>query len=484
MALKALMLRKKIDDAKKRLEALRTKKTDYDTRSKELEDAINEAVTPEEQRTVEEAVATYDQERADYDAEVAATEQEVADLEGELAKVEEEPPQRVITQTTESHSTSDYTYTETVTVTEQMRGANKTMNHRQKILGCIRARQGFMEREDVQGFISTVRESITNTRAITNAGLLIPDIVMGVLRENVIDYSKLYRHVNVQYVPGTARIPVMANVPEAVWTEMCATINELTLSFGVVDTDGYKVSGYFALCNAVAEDADEQLIVSVVDALGQSIGLALDKAILYGTGVKMPLGIVTRLVQTAKPSDYPDNAPAWVDLHTSNVLSITAANSTGLKLYQSLVKDMGAAKGKYSRGEKFWAMNETTYTTLIAEGMAFNANGVIVAGVDGVMPVVGGIVEVLSFIPDNILVGGYGDLYFLAERQGTRITSSEHALFIQDQTVYKGVARYDGKPVIPAGFVVIGLNGTTPNATMTFAPDTANTPPDPEEPGA
>ena len=52
-----------------------------------------------------------------------------------------------------------------------------------------------------------------------------------------------------------------------------------------------------------------------------------------------------------------------------------------IRSYRPLVKDMGAAKGKYSRGEKFWAMNETTYTTLIAEGMAVNANGVIVAGV-------------------------------------------------------------------------------------------------------
>ena len=37
----------------------------------------------------------------------------------------------------------------------------------------------------------------------------------------------------------------------------------------------------------------------------------------------------------------------------------------------------------------------------------------------------------------------------------------------------KGTARYDGQPVIAEGFVAIGL-GTTPNATMTFAADTAN----------
>jgi hypothetical protein len=38
----------------------------------------------------------------------------------------------------------------------------------------------------------------------------------------------------------------------------------------------------------------------------------------------------------------------------------------------------------------------------------------------------------------------------------------------------KGTARYDGKPSIAEGFVAIGIAGTTPNATMTFAADAAN----------
>ena len=472
MALKVLMLRKKIDDAKKRLEALRSKGGDYDKRARELETAIEEATTPEEQRTVEEAVASYDQERADYDTEVADIEKEISDLEEELKDLEDsQPAPQTHTTITEVHSES--TWTETVTSTEQ-RGVRHTMNHRSKILGSVRARQGLMEREDVKAFVATARDHIANKRAISGVGLLVPTVILGILRENIIDYSKLYKHVNAQYVPGTGRVGVMATVPEAVWTEMCANINELDLGFGVVDTDGYKVAGYFAICNAMAEDSDEELLVAIVDALGQAIGLALDKAILYGTGVKMPLGIVTRLVQTAKPSDYPATAPGWKDLHTSNVLSITAANSTGIKLYQALVKDMGAAKGKMSRGGKFWAMNEATYTTLIAEGMSVNAAGVIVSGIDGTMPIVGGVAEVLDFIPDNVIVGGYGSLYYLAERQETRIASSEHALFLQDQTVYKGTARYDGKPVVPEGFAVIGINGVTPTAEMTFAPDTAN----------
>ena len=271
----------------------------------------------------------------------------------------------------------------------------------------------------------------------------------------------------------------MGTIPEAIWTDCCANLNELSLGFNDLEMDCYKVGGFFAICNANIEDSDLNLAAEVLSALAQAIGIALDKAILYGRNasgtMKMPQGIVSRLVQTEAPSGYPATARPWADLHTSNVISITAANSTGVKLFQSIVTASGAMKGKYSRGEKIWIMNEATYTKLTAEALTINAAGAMVSGVNGVMPVVGGIIEVLSFIPDNVIIAGYFDLYTLAERAGSRFASSEHVRFLQDQTVFKGTARYDGAPAIAEAFVAIGINGTTPNATMTFPTDTANT---------
>lgn len=120
-------------------------------------------------------------------------------------------------------------------------------------------------------------------------------------------------------------------------------------------------------------------------------------------------------------------------------------------------------------------MNETTYTFLKAQGMSVNAAGQIVTAIDGRMPVIGGIVEVLDFIPNYVIIGGYFELYLLAERAGQKFASSEHAFFLQDATAYKGTARYDGVPVIAEAFVAIGVNGTSPDASMTFAADKANT---------
>ena len=120
-------------------------------------------------------------------------------------------------------------------------------------------------------------------------------------------------------------------------------------------------------------------------------------------------------------------------------------------------------------------MNEATYTTIQVDATNINAAGTIVSAMNGTMPVVGGDILVFSdnIIPDNTIIGGYGDLYLLAERAGTSVEYSDLPLFIQDQTVVKGTARYDGIPVIPEAFVVIGL-GEAPALEMDFVPDVAN----------
>ena len=93
------------------------------------------------------------------------------------------------------------------------------------------------------------------------------------------------------------------------------------------------------------------------------------------------------------------------------------------------------------------------------------------------MPVVGGEIVELNFIPDGNIIVGYGNAYLLAERAGTKLGQSEHVRFIEDQTVFKGTARYDGKPVIAEAFAVFSITSTAPTTSgITFAADTANTP--------
>ena len=213
-------------------------------------------------------------------------------------------------------------------------------------------------------------------------------------------------------------------------------------------------------------------------ALAESIGLALDKAILYGrnasTTLKMPMGIMSRLVQTSQPETYPDTARPWVDLHASNLISV-ASSVHGVDLFRAIVTASGRARTRYADGEKTWLMNEATYTKLLGEAMNFTSGGAIVSGMGKTMPVIGGAVETLEFLPDDTIIGGYFGLYTLVERAGQKFATSEHVRFINDETVFKATARYDGGPSVAEAFVALNIAGNTPNATMTFATDTANT---------
>ena len=120
-------------------------------------------------------------------------------------------------------------------------------------------------------------------------------------------------------------------------------------------------------------------------------------------------------------------------------------------------------------------MNELTYKFLKAQGMSVNAAGAIVSAVDGQMPGVGGIVEVLDFVPNYNIIGGYFDCYLLAERSGVNIESAPLTKFIEDETLFRAKARYDGQPVIAEAFVALAINSASA-AGADMAADTANSP--------
>lgn len=464
MALRALMKRKELDRLNAELETLRNTAAGFEAREAEIATMIEEAETDAERSAVQEEIESFEAERDAANAQIAELEERVSGIENELDALEEE-------QEPEPQEDPDPApapeVNERNNIIMNKRNIFRTMS--------LHERTALFEREDIKNFLTQVRTAMREKRALSGTELLIPDVFLGLIRENIEEYSKLYKHVNVRVIGGKGRAVVMGTVPEAVWTDCCGILNELSLQFNDAEVNCWKVGGYFDICNATLEDSDIDLASELLTVLGQAIGFALDKAILFGLGTRMPLGVFTRLAQTAQPADYPTTARPWADLHTSNIKSI-AANKKGAELISLIVEAFGNAKNKYSRGEKVFVMNETTYTALAAATVSVAADGSIVTGVFSQMPVIGGAIEVLDFLPDNVIIGGYFDLYLLAERAGVTVNQSEHARFIEDRTVFKGTARYDGLPVIAEGFVAIGIGGVTPSASgISFAPDTANT---------
>ena len=478
MALKALMLKKKIDQRSKALEALTAKDADFAKRESELTKAIDEAEADEELNAVNEEIDALNSEKTQHEADKKALEDEIASLKEDLAKEEEEQDTTPVAAPVEQPKAEE-------------RKVHIEMNKRNFFANMDeQTRSAIFAQDDVKAWLGEYRSAMKQKRAITNVGLTIPTVLLGILRQNIEGYSKLLKHVNLRRVSGEGRMLVVGNVPEAIWTECCANLNELSLTFNDVSVDCYKISGFYAICVANYEDSDIDLANEILSALGQAIGLGIDKAILYGgnsytvgtgesavtvTNTNMPLGIVTRLAQTSQPSGYSATERAWADLHTSNIVKITAANSKDIALFKNIVTILGNVSTKYAKNGLTWVMNQKTFTTFKVEAMSINAAGAIVSGMGNTMPIVGGTVELLDFMPDNIIVVGYFENYLMAERAGTKFAESEHVRFLNDQLVYKATARYDGKPVIAEAFAAIGINNTDISAgAVQFAQDTAN----------
>lgn len=467
MALKTMMLRRSIDKKKAELDALRAKDAEYQKREEELETAIEETENEEQEQAVTEEVEKFDADKQAHEDAKAALAGEIEGLEAELEKAESEAPVR-------SKPAAKHT--------ERMENHMNEINIRALPMSkrafdalTMEQRKAITMQDDVKEFFAQLRSMKGQSRAVTGAELTIPVVFLDLISENMYRYSKLLNRVRIRNVNGEARQTIAGTVPEAVWTEMCGAINELNFVFNQVTLDGYKVAGFVPVCNSILEDNDVNLASWIVEMLSESIGLAMDKAILYGKGAasKMPLGIVTRLAQTSKPADYPANAPEWIDLHTSNILKIDSSQEP-VPFWAALAVAAGNTFTRYSRGRQFWAMNSKTYAKLRSKLIAFNYEGGLVAQYPGVMPVVDGDIDVLEFIPDGDIIGGYGDLYLLAMRAGMTIESSREVQFIQDNTVFKGKQRADGMPVIPGAFVAININNQEVTTVMEFAADNAN----------
>lgn len=472
MALKQIMLRKKINKKRSELEELRKKDADFEKREAELETAIGEAETEEEQQTVTEEVEKFEEEKQEHEDAKTTLQTEIDGLEEELEASEKEPPQP-----NERKATKPMKERTGVKMTRQ-EIRKLPMNVRAFDALPMETREAIIQREDVKDFLRRLRELKGTKRAIQGGDLEIPVVLLELIAENMYRYSKLINRVRVRPVKGEARQTIAGTVPEAVWTEMCGAINELSFVFNQITMDGYKVAGFIPVCNSLLEDTTDNLDLAswIVEMISEAIGIAKDKAILYGKGSasKMPLGIVTRLAQTAKPSDYQANAPEWVDLHETNILKVDGTTLTGAQFWSALTLAAGNTFTKYSRGEQFWAMNSKTYAALKSKLITFTATGDIVANLFGTLPIINGNVDILEFIPDGDIIGGYGDLYLWAERGAMAIGMSDQVQFIQDNTVFRGKERADGAPVIPGAFVAININNAEVTTVMDFAADTAN----------
>lgn len=416
MALKQLMIQKKIDQRKSALDGLLKKDDDFAKRSSDLEASIEEAKTDEEVSTVEEEIEKLETEKKEHDEQKSKLEGEISELEEELEQLNSKAP------------------------SNDERGKRDMGKEKQKRT----TNHEYFTRE-VEEFYDELRsrlEARANGQVLppgeSGAELVIPDIVVNRIRERIGDYTTLYPLIDKVTAGGRVKLILDVDTGEATWLEQRGALPEEDDSkLTAVEFDGFKVGRVVYIDNSLLGDSIINLDDYLTKRIARSIAKAVDKAIAVGTGSanKQPEGIIPAIP--------------------------TANKVTAAPVYEEIIPHLGKIDtGEDATGEIVAVMHRQTYYSKIATlTLHTNSEGKDVVSLPNLaQPNFLGLRVVFNnYVPQDKIIFGVFDKYTLVERESTRVDMSGHYKFREDQTAVRGVGRYDGKPVMPEAFVEVTL---------------------------
>ena len=410
MALRQLILNKKIQERSAKLVELRADEDKLKDEEKELEVALDEATTDEEVKVVEDSADELEKKIKDSADEIAKLETEKAELEAELAEIEDEQPNNEEKEDGEKRKMAKKVKTRN----------NDVMTIRESL-----------QIENVRSFYQNIANAMVEKRSLTGAEKVVPVEVIDRIESKLGDYSTLISEVTVEKIGGTGRAVIAGDIPEAIWFEVGKkALDELEDKLDGVELDGFGLGGYVAVPNIIIENSLINLANHVEDRLAKAIAKALDKAILKGTGTKQPLGVVA-------------SAP---------VANKVTSDGTITDLIAKLAKVDTDGTG----GEVVAVMNRATYySQIVPKTLAVAANGVLTGSYALPFRVV-----LSAYADDNTIVFGDFKQFLLAQRSEIRVESSTEVQFTSDNTVFKGVGFYDGKATKAEAFAVVTITAT------------------------
>jgi len=418
MALKQLMLRKKIEQRKATLNELLAQEESLKLRSEQAEAALEEAEDDEQLAAVEEEANAIEAEQKQLNEKKTALEGEIAELEGELEQLNSKVPSNQ----TRSKQTK-----------QNQRGAD--MN-RLQVRELLKSGEYYQRSEVVEFY-----EQFKNLRAVTGGELTIPEIVVNRIMDIMGDFTTLYPLVDKIQVKGTTRILIDSDTAAATWIEQSGALPAGDVgTITNVDFDGFKVGKVTFVDNYLLQDSIINLDAYVTKKIARAIAKALDLAIIKGTGAanKQPTGII--------PS-----------IPVANQKSVVADEN----LLKNLVKNIGLIDtGEDSVGEIVAVMKRSTYYNRLVEySIQVDSSGNVVGKLPNLKnPDLVGLRVVFNnnMDEDKVLFGDFSQ-YTLVERENITIDSSTHVKFSEDQTAFRGKGRFDGKPVKASAFAIVTI---------------------------
>lgn len=275
-------------------------------------------------------------------------------------------------------------------------------------------------------------------------GLELPKTVFERVFEDLTKNHPLLSEINFVNVTGVTEWVVRKDDVEAAWWgKLCDEIKKkLDNAFETIKTDLYKVSAYVPVCKAMLALGPEWLDRYVRTILGESIALAMEKAIIAGEGGEEPIGIIKKIADVSGGKNQDKVAKALADF---------SPESIGGEILAPL------AKGKNGLSRLILIVNSTDYYKKFYP--LFN-----IQDENGVyhkqnLPFDGKVIESI-YMPEGKMVVGEAKNYFMGIGSALKIEHSDEYRFLEEQRVYIAKQYANGRPRKDEDFLVFDITNT------------------------
>ncbi|HHB1898977.1 TPA: phage major capsid protein [Bacillus cereus] len=273
-------------------------------------------------------------------------------------------------------------------------------------------------------------------------------LVPATVFERVFEYLRvnhaLLNHIQFVNTTGVTQWVVKKGyVQSAWWGKLCEEIKELLDDgFEVIATNLYKLSAYVPICNAMLDLGPIWLDRYVREILAESMAIALEEAIVNGTGKDQPIGMMKDLKAAVTNGVYSDK--------TATPLTDLTPTSLGKEVMAPLTND-----GRRAVGNALMIVNPLDYWEKIFPATTFlTQNG---AYVSGVLPIPATVIQSLA-VPKGKMVAGIASDYFMGVGSTQKMESSKEYRFLEDETVYLSKQYANGRPKDNDSFLVFDIS--------------------------
>lgn len=290
-------------------------------------------------------------------------------------------------------------------------------------------------------------------QALTLIDDLLPKTVIDAVFEDIAESHPLLSEINFQNTGILTEIIVstLDGRHMAAWGVLCAEITEELLGgFDTIDLTQKKLSAFIPVCKAMLEIGPEWLDRYVRGILAEAIANGLELAIINGSGLDQPIGMMR------DPNGVVNPATGYASLVPVALTQITPAT------YGALIAALAVNANGLSRtvAEVLFICNPVDYFTKVIPAVTVRAaDGSYVER----FPFPTKVIQSVHVTQGTAIIG-LGKRYFfgLGTSKGGKIEYSDQYHFLEDERVYLTKLYGNGQPLDSTSFKVLNIANLVP----------------------